>query len=124
MLQASKLQPNYFDAYNDLGACYNRAGQYTQAAEQFELAGRASSLYSWRPTPTSPFPSSLFLSDPLSPCLPLCAHSTASARWAVASKPEHINGLSNAGLNQLAMRDWEKAFNTFDQARMREKRCC
>ena len=49
LLEASRLQPNYFDAYNDLGACYNRDGDWKRAAEQFE--------------------------------------------YAVAAKPEHINGL-------------------------------
>ena len=44
MLRASKLQPNYFDAYNDLGACYNRQGQFDKAAEQFEFAGMSSVL--------------------------------------------------------------------------------
>ena len=65
MLQASRLQPNYFDAYNDLGATYNREGKYALAEKMFEFA--------------------------------------------VASKPEHINGLMNAGLNYLSKRDYEKA---------------
>ena len=34
LLLASKLQPNYFDAYNDLGAFFNREGNYQLAAEQ------------------------------------------------------------------------------------------
>ena len=38
MLEASRLQPNYFDAYNDLGAVYNRRQRYTDAAAQFEYA--------------------------------------------------------------------------------------
>ncbi|EKX43179.1 hypothetical protein GUITHDRAFT_110906 [Guillardia theta CCMP2712] len=36
LLEASRLQPNYFDAYNDLGAFYNRAGQYEKAEEQLD----------------------------------------------------------------------------------------
>ena len=41
---------------------------------------------------------------------------THTHRYAVKAKPEHINGLMNLGLNQLAMHEWEKAFYTFDTA--------
>ena len=41
---------------------------------------------------------------------------THAHRYAVKAKPEHINGLMNLGLNQLAMHEWEKAFYTFDTA--------
>jgi Flp pilus assembly protein TadD len=40
MMEAARLQPNYFDAYNDLGAFYNRNGKHVRAAELFELAVR------------------------------------------------------------------------------------
>lgn len=41
LLEASRLQPNYFDAYNDLGAWYNRNGQYEKAKKMFEWAVKA-----------------------------------------------------------------------------------
>jgi tetratricopeptide (TPR) repeat protein len=36
--EATRLQPNYFDAYNDLGAFYSRNGKHARAAELFEFA--------------------------------------------------------------------------------------
>lgn len=55
--EATRLQPNYFDAYNDLGAHFSAKGEYGKAAEYFESAIRI--------------------------------------------KPEHIEGISNLGLNYL-----------------------
>jgi hypothetical protein len=55
--EATRLQPNYYDAYSDLGAHFNAKGEYEKAAEYFE--------------------------------------------GAIQIKPEHIQGISNLGLNYL-----------------------
>ena len=55
--EATRLQPNYYDAYSDLGAHFNAKGEYDKAAEYFESA--------------------------------------------IKIKPEHIQGISNLGLNYL-----------------------
>jgi len=36
--EATRLQPDYFDAYNDLGALFNREGKYEEAEDNFKMA--------------------------------------------------------------------------------------